>query len=164
MPYPELTETIRRVVAREKFTFGANIHITLKQSRNLPEILEDPGYDVIVARGYTSKGLKSPDGMNLSSKPVVEIPVSIYDLIHAIDDCMHGSFPEHIAVVGSFFTDEEIAILNKVFPCELHRYQLGQVEEIPDLLEKARKDGCKALIGGNRLRLLHRKKCKRAMV
>lgn len=160
VPYPELTETIRRVVAKEKFTFGANINITLKQSRNLPEILEDPGYDVIVARGYTSKGLKSPDGKNLSSKPVVEIPVSIYDLIHAIDECMDGSFPEHIAVVGSFFTEEEIAILNKVFPCELHRYQLGRVEEIPALLEQAGKDGCKAFIGGNRLRLYIEKNVK----
>lgn len=153
VPYPELTETIRRVVSCKRFSFDGNINITLKQSRNLPEILEDPGYDVIVARGYTSKGLKSPGGVNVSAKPVVEIPVSIYDLIHAMDDRLNGDFPEHVAVAGSYFTDEEISILNKVLSCELHRYPFEQVEEIPALLDRARKDGCKVLIGGNRVRL-----------
>lgn len=100
--------------------------------------------DIIIARGVTYLALKE----KLKDIPVIEIAVTGYDVIRAIDECKRSFNTERIAVIGSESMIFGAESLNKIMNVKLNTFQIKDEQEALEALEMARKYNCEAIVGG----------------
>ncbi len=100
--------------------------------------------DIVIARGVTYLALKE----KLKDIPVIEIAVTGYDVIRAIDECKRSFNTERIAVIGSESMIFGAESLNKIMNVKLHTFQIKNEQGAVEALEMARKNNCEAIVGG----------------
>lgn len=100
--------------------------------------------DIIIARGVTYLALKE----KLKDIPVIEIVVTGYDVIRAIDECKRSFNAERIAVIGSESMIFGAESLNKIMNVKLNTFQIRDEQEALQALEMAQKYNCEAIVGG----------------
>ena len=96
-------------------------------------------YDCIISRGGTANLIR-----RVTELPVVEVPLSVYDVLSAMK--LAENYSSRYAIVGFPSITEPAHTL-----CELLRYQLDiytvhSAEEAADTLERIKGDGCRMVV------------------
>lgn len=100
--------------------------------------------DVIMARGATAYFLREKNYYI----PVVEIPVSVHSVVHALHEAVNKSGKKKIGVIGSINMVMGIENLSDVLNMEIKTYVYSHNSEIKKYVNQAVKDGVEVIIGG----------------
>lgn len=106
--------------------------------------LKDCSSDIIIARGVTYLALKK----NMPHMSVIEIAVTGYDVIRAIDECKRKYSPKKIAVIGMesmIFGSDSLA---KIMGVEIETFKIENEEESAQAIETAKEHGADAIVSG----------------
>ena len=98
VPYPELVRDVEEVFQLHPMHSRLRKRVEVigaeELDRHYPDLARTS--DVLVARGYTAQRLK---GFN-PTIPVVTLPISSYDIIRAVEECIRHYHPSRIALIG----------------------------------------------------------------
>lgn len=106
--------------------------------------LKDCSSDIIIARGVTYLALKK----NMAHISVIEIAVTGYDIIRAIDECKRKYKAKKIAVIGAesmIFGAESLA---EIMGVDIEAFEIENEEESIQAIETAKEKGADAVVSG----------------
>ena len=150
VPYPELMEQVKEVVANHPEREKVNADVQALRVDEIPDIPAG-AYDAIIARGYTAQKTLAKYS---ETTPTIRVHISGYDIIRAIHECREKFHPKKIAVCGSEESLSEAASVCKILGVEANVYAPVRNQDLPEVLNKAIKDGCDALVSGYSANLL----------
>jgi len=143
IPYPEIIPVVEDVF-QEQGTGGWELEIVL--SKFVREIADwkDTGTDVLIARGVTAAALKKI----VRGTPVVELPVSGYEVMRAIWECQKKYAPRKIAIVGSRDMIYGVKKIEEIIGIELMVVEVQHEDEAESVLQAVKDSGVAVIIGG----------------
>lgn len=100
--------------------------------------------DAVIARGVTASALRRTD----TACPVIDLPVTGYDVIHAVQQCKERFQARKIAAMGSHSMIYGAKNIADVLAVEIACYPVEQEEDAERCLKKARQEGVEAVISG----------------
>ena len=100
--------------------------------------------DAIIARGATASALR----LKFPHIPVVDLPVTGYDVIHAVHECGQRFQARKIAVMGSDSMIYDVQRVSSVLDVQLECFRVLQEEEAEQGIEIALQQGFDAVISG----------------
>lgn len=142
-PYPELRKKVEEVLAchPEKSKLNAVVRSVVAEA--LPSALTD-NYDAIIARGYTAQKLNTV----YQHVPVIQMPISGYDVLQALATCCERFHPRQIAVFGSEATISGANDICHLLQVKAKIYAPVKYDELEKTIQQSIADGCDALVGG----------------
>ena len=149
VPYPKLKTRVLEVFQRYQKSTGLDIDLFLTEvdwkTSRLTELPSE--IDVLIARGYGARLLQTWYKGELTA-PVVEMSMSAYDVIHAVQECERQFSAKKVGFVGDFLSIAEAHMLDSFFHCDFRAYFSPDQTEIRAQVRRALDDGCDAIIGG----------------
>ncbi len=132
-----------RFEAHEHEEFTGSFMVTLQPQLYLDSLRES---DIIVVRGVTALNVKRL----LPDSAVVEIPFSGYDVISTAIKIVQENGKVPIGIVNSTNMVYSASNIVELLGTELRRYifEVNTPEEITRLVDKAIREGCRAIMGG----------------
>ena len=100
----------------------------LEEGVNIVSAYSSNSYDIIISRGGTAELLK-----NVVDIPVVEVPLSFYDIFKAIQ--MSANLGTHRAVVGFESITHNVKIINDLLDLNLDIYTLVDVSDTKTIMQ-----------------------------
>ena len=143
-PYPEIRETIESALERHPRR-NEIIHRVIDGSAEQLDTISLKPCDAIVLRGFSAKKVREQSNLDA---PVVEIDISGYDVVTAVQECRDRYDAKQIAFVGFYNAFYGITKFDRLLGCGIRLYVSRNLEELPALLRRAREEGCDAVIGG----------------
>ncbi len=150
VPYPELEKKVSEILDSHPLRASLQKRIEMRTADQLDKFKFDAGSDVIIARGFTAYSLRKM----FPHLPVIELPITAYDLIRALNECISLYAPEKVAFIGNFAALEEAKELEHIVCCDIEVYHTPKVEDVENAVEQAHKDNCSAFIGGYSVNLI----------
>lgn len=150
VPYPELMEQIKEVVANHPEREKVNADVQALRVDEIPDIPAGT-YDAIIARGYTAQKTLTKYS---ETTPTIRVHISGYDIIRAVYECREKYHPKKIAICGLDESLSEAAGVCKILGVEANVYAPVRNQDLPQVLNKAIEDGCDALVSGYSANLL----------
>lgn len=150
VPYPELMEQVKEVVANHPEREKVNADVQALRVDEIPDIPAGT-YDAIIARGYTAQKTLAKYS---EATPTIRVHISGYDIIRAVYECREKYHPKKIAICGSDESLSEAASVCKILGVEANVYAPVRNQDLPQVLNKAIEDGCDALVSGYSANLL----------
>lgn len=140
MPYNGMQHTMERV-AEDYPNIQMDIYTgDLENGLSIVRKHAEEDYDCIISRGGTAQLIQ----MN-TDIPVVEIPLSVYDILHSMR--LAENYTEEYAVVGFSSITKVAHILCDLLNKKINIYTVQNTEEAQDLLAKLQQNNCRAVIG-----------------
>lgn len=146
LPYKELEDTVNKVLKEHpnRNIIEENIYVLADEKRL--RTIRFKG-DVIIARGITAVRIKE----NEIHIPLIEIPVTGYDIIRAVNECTKRFKAKRIACIGSSNMIYGIKNIKEILGVELVSYHLGTKSEMRLQIKEAVQAGADAIIGGEEI-------------
>jgi transcriptional regulator, propionate catabolism operon regulatory protein len=142
IPYYDLEETVNKYLAdaRHQDAIFNTTHIV--GTEDVKKLKFD--CDIIIARGITCAALREYH----PEITVVEIPVTGYDVICALDECKRRFGAKRIAVIGAVNMVYGSPILNNIMDIEVMVYRVNKEEDASYYIHDAVERGADAIVGG----------------
>lgn len=150
VPYPELMEQVKKVVANHPEREKVNADVQALRVDEIPDIPAGT-YDAIIARGYTAQKTLTKYS---ETTPTIRVHISGYDIIRSVYECREKYHPKKIAICGLDESLSEAASVCKILGVEANVYAPVRNQDLPQVLNKAIEDGCDALVSGYSANLL----------
>lgn len=150
VPYPELMEQVKEVVANHPEREKVNADVQALRVDEIPDIPSGT-YDAIIARGYTAQKTLTKYS---ETTPTIRVHISGYDIIRSVYECREKYHPKKIAICGLDESLSEAASVCKILGVEANVYAPVRNQDLPQVLNKAIEDGCDALVSGYSANLL----------
>ena len=150
VPYPELMEQVKEVVANHPEREKVNADVQALRVDEIPDIPAGT-YDAIIARGYTAQKTLTKYS---ETTPTIRVHISGYDIIRSVYECREKYHPKKIAICGLDESLSEAAGVCKILGVEANVYAPVRNQDLPQVLNKAIEDGCDALVSGYSANLL----------
>lgn len=150
VPYPELMEQVKEVVANHPEREKVNADVQALRVDEIPDIPAGT-YDAIIARGYTAQKTLTKYS---ETTPTIRVHISGYDIIRSVYECREKYHPKKIAICGLDESLSEAASVCKILGVEVNVYAPVRNQDLPQVLNKAIEDGCDALVSGYSANLL----------
>lgn len=150
VPYPELMEQVKEVVANHPEREKVNADVQALRVDEIPDIPAGT-YDAIIARGYTAQKTLTKYS---ETTPTIRVHISGYDIIRSVYECREKYHPKKIAICGLDESLSEAASVCKILGVEANVYAPVRNQDLPQVLNKAIEDGCAALVSGYSANLL----------
>lgn len=96
-------------------------------------------YDVIISRGGTAQKLREQ-----VSLPVIDIPISEYDILRALH--LAENFSSKHAIVGFSNITDNAGVLAKLLSIPLHPFTIHDSGEVQDVLNRVAQEGYQAIL------------------
>ena len=144
IPYPELEEKVNQIFKTHPLRAQLKKRIEMRTADELNRFVFNAHSDVIIARGYTVYGLRRM----IPDLPVIELPITAYDLIRSLNECISRYAPQKVAFIGNYAALDDAAELGNIVRCGVQSYYAASVEEVDQVVGQAAADGCTAFIGG----------------
>lgn len=143
VPYPDMKETVLAVLGKYSRSAELEHRVVVASMEVLADIAIHP-CDVVIARGYTARRVKAehPD------IPVVEMNISAYDVLEAIQECRAVQPTQRIAFVGFYSAFNGIERFSGIFSCHIRVYIPTAFADIDRSIDQALADGCDVIVGG----------------
>ena len=142
VPYRELKDVVIQAFQDFDGRSEINLHVVYL---NYEEVKKHEFIgDVIVARGLSASFI---DNLELET-PLVEIPITGYDVIQAVHTGMKECAPEHIAFIGSPDVVYQAEVLEEFLGIKVSSYPIQHGSRYPEVIETARRAGADLFIGG----------------
>ena len=100
--------------------------------------------DVVIARGLTGYAAKRL----LNDTPVIELPITAYDILRAIIDCRTAFGTQRLAIVGSPDMVCNVSTLQEITGMDIEILLIADEGEAETKISKARSRGVTTVIGG----------------
>lgn len=100
--------------------------------------------DAMIARGATASALRSRN----PNIPVIDLPVTGYDVIHAVHECGKRFQARKIAIMGSDSMIADVQRVSAVLDVQIECFRVMREEEAEQSLQVARQHGIDAVISG----------------
>ena len=100
--------------------------------------------DAMIARGATASALRS----RYPNIPVIDLPVTGYDVIHAVHECGKRFQARKIAIMGSDSMIADVQRVSAVLDVQIECFRVMREEEAEQRLQAARQHGIDAVISG----------------
>lgn len=100
--------------------------------------------DAVIARGVTASAIRKIQ----SQIPVIELPVTGYDVIRAVDRCKKKFNPKKVALIGSSNMIYGAQSLKEILDVEIACYLVGREDDAWQCVDQARQSGADVVIGG----------------
>ena len=113
----------------------------LEEGVEAAQLLVEQGTKVLVSRGETTTKLRAAG----FSVPIVDIPITVHDVIPLIDRARHYS--SRIAVVGFGAVFRAAEVVAPILSVELDIYRLKSPSEISSVVKQVRENGHTILVG-----------------
>lgn len=143
-PYPEIRDTIKSALARHPRRDEIIPRVIDGSAEELHSMSLSP-CDAIVLRGFSARKIREEKNLDV---PVVEIDISGYDVVTAVQECRDKYNARQIAFVGFYNAFYGITKFDRLLGCGIKLYASRNLAELPGLLRQARREGCDAVIGG----------------
>lgn len=138
-PYPGLVEAIHQVV-QDAEDIDATIKVgDMKDGALIAKSMMAQHFDVIISRGGTALLIR--DTVNL---PVIDIPVSVYDIIRSIK--MAENYSEKFAIAGYPSITDCARILCDLLQLDTEIVTFHKMEDIPQQITSLRQKGYELVI------------------
>ncbi|PZE19337.1 sigma-54-dependent Fis family transcriptional regulator [Paenibacillus xerothermodurans] len=139
-PYPGLKDLLQQV-SKEDARFEIDIEVAdLKKAIPIVASAKAQSYDIIMSRGGTSNVIRER-----VSTPVVDIPVSGYDILRVLTLVKNSN--SKVAVIGFPNICRGAAAVLSVLDFEIPIYSIERAAEVPATLQKAFKHGATLVLG-----------------
>lgn len=142
VPYAKMGELVRRTFA-EQDDGRWQLEVVLVTGVR-PLVGRDIPGDVVVARGVTYQALKQ----QLSGTPVVELPVSGYDIMRAVLACKQRYNARRVAIVGSRDMIYGAQSAQEIMSVDVITAAVEQEEDAEACLRRLKEGGITTIIGG----------------
>ena len=142
IPYYDLQETVEKYLSRARHrnvVFDTTHIVGVEDVKKLKF-----DCDIIIARGITCDALRKFH----KDITVVEIPVTGYDVISALDECKRRFGARRIAVIGSGNMVMGSPSLNNILDIEVLVYPVEQETDAEEHIQSALDRGVEAIVGG----------------
>lgn len=139
-PYPDMQIALERTrenypaVRLDVYTANLDEAVTLLHS------LDTRDYDAILSRGGTADRLRA-----VSSIPVIDIPISVYDILRAMK--LVENYSPDYAIVGFSRITSPAHTIAELLGYDRSIYTLESADEVRPLLERIKRDGVTMMIG-----------------
>ncbi len=147
VPYPEMCELIRPLFARYAHITPMSVeYLQASEVGNRAHALEEDGCEVIISRGLYARLAKRSVRL-----PVVEIKVTAQELgilVLELRRLLSLECPR-IGLIGFSNMICDTSQFNTLFRIDLFHYMVSTEEELSAAVDRARDDGCLAVIGGD---------------
>ena len=142
IPYSDIWDKVQGLIGEvnERGVIFETVHLVGTQV--VPIVGKDS--DIIVARGVTYLSLKK----KLKNVSMVEIAVTGYDIIRAVNECKKKYNPKKIAIIGSESIIYEVDDLEGILNVKLEVFKITNEEDAQYALEKAKDLNVEAIVGG----------------
>lgn len=142
IPYKEIEEKVQALLAEidEEGVVFSTTHIIGTQETFLKEC----DSDIVIARGITYLALKN----NLKNVPVIEIVVTGYDIIRALNECKKKYKSKRIAIIASEAIIYEVKCLEEIMDFEIEVFKIANEENIIQALNTAKEHNADTIVGG----------------
>jgi propionate catabolism operon transcriptional regulator len=142
IPYSDIWDKVQGFLkeVNEKGIIFETVHMVGTQV----DPLEMKDSDIIVARGVTYLTLKK----KFKDVSMIEIAVTGYDIIRAVNECKKRYNPSKIAIIGSESIIYEIDDLAEILNVKIEVYKIRNEEDAQCALVKAKESGADAIVAG----------------
>ncbi|WHH60355.1 sigma 54-interacting transcriptional regulator [Petroclostridium sp. X23] len=142
IPYKEIEAKVKsylKEVEDEKIIFET-AHILGTQET----FLKQCSSDIVVARGITYLAFKK----NLKNVSVIEIAVTGYDIITAVNECKKKYNTKKVAIIASESIIYEVDSLKEIMGIDIEVFKIKDEEDIEGALKTAQTLRADAIVGG----------------
>ena len=115
IPYPELEEKVNKIFQNHPLRARLRKRIEMRTADELETFSFNAHSDVIIARGYTACGLRKMT----PELPIIELPITAYDLIRALNECITLYSPKKVAFIGNYTALSEADELGNFVNCDI---------------------------------------------
>lgn len=143
VPYPDMEATVRGVLARHPRREELSVRVVASTVDSL-DMVDKGGCDAIIARGYTARAL-SQKGLDM---PLVEMRISAYDVLRALQECQRTHSPRVVGFVGFYSALSGIEQFSGMFGCRVRVWIPPDASHMDSMLDQAEATGCEVIIGG----------------
>lgn len=144
IPYDEIEDEVLSLINEVKGIKEEGVIFKTDKVIGTHEAIRDYGSDIIVARGITYLTLKK----YYKDKSIVEIEVSGYDVIRAINECKKKYNAKKIAIIGSETMIYGTESLEEIMGVSIEVFKIEDEEDIVKALDIAAGHGIDAIVGG----------------
>lgn len=144
VPYPELEPVVREVYSEYTRKDRVSVEFKVMTVDMVRQYVPEREYDVFVGRNFSMEELKRqyPD------KPVVNIPITGYDIVHAIHEAKQLCKCRKAGIVGRFYHKYQYEDLEEITGLETAYYPVDQSNNLEACVQEAVSQGCDCIIGG----------------
>ncbi|MCB2356378.1 sigma-54-dependent Fis family transcriptional regulator [Clostridium estertheticum] len=140
VPYEGLRELLKDICSKyENIVMDIEI-ADLDGSIPIAREADKRGYDIILSRGGTANIIRE-----YAEIPVIEIPVSGYDILHVLTLIKNSS--TKMAAIGFSNICKGTEIVRELLNIDLPIYSLNKETEVTQVLQKAFNDGIQIVLG-----------------
>ncbi len=142
VPYLDLQETVQRCIDRyrdERISFESFHILGVEEAKRLRF-----SGDIVIARGITYAAVREYH----PEVTAVEIPVTGYDVIRALDECRREFRARKIAIIGSGNMIYGAQTLHGILDVEVVCYRAQLESDTGALVREALQGGAEAIVGG----------------
>ena len=138
-PYPSMGVVLSQVASNMQGILLDIREGDLEEAIDLVNQLDQSRYDVIISRGGTAKMLQ-----DYTSLPVVEVKISVYDMLRSIK--LAENYQDGYAIVGFENITESAHVLCDLLQKSMKIITLRSSGEVESVLAGLRADGCRLVI------------------
>lgn len=143
IPYPEMRKVVEQTFNEQRETEW-QLEVVLATGVRKIDCLVDNGSDVIVARGVTAAALKRL----LPDIPVVDLPVSGYDIMRAACECRKRFAAGSIGIVGSKDMIYGAKSIESLMDIKLAVIEVQDENDAEPSIQQLKANGIDVMVGG----------------
>ncbi len=139
-PYDGM-KTLMQNAAKDRDDLDLDVYVgDLKEGVKIAQQYYQSNYDVIISRGGTAELLRQS-----TTIPVVEIVLSVYDILRAIK--LSEAYAQQYAVVGFPSITKEAFLLCDLLQYNVDIYTIHSLEELDEILQNLKTKGYRMVLG-----------------
>lgn len=144
LPYPELKKQVEDIYEKNGKPSGLNVDIRSKKAEELDQIPDLGKYDVLIGRGHSARILKQ---MN-SACSVIDIPVTGYDVLRAIEEARNQFQSRKIALFLSDEHNHDQQVLSSVSGIRVDTFVVQDIGDMESTMRYIKERGYDTVVGG----------------
>lgn len=142
VPHLDIEETVEQCIAEyaeKNIVFDTTHIIGVEDAKRLRF-----DSDIVIARGMTSAAVKKYH----PQVTVIDIPVTGYEVLRAIDECRRNFFVSSVAIIAAENMVYGAQSLSRMLDVDVTCYKIDHESDAESLIETALDAGADAIIGG----------------
>lgn len=144
VPYPKLEETAKSIYIKHFLRPDLQVDIRVIRAEEIEQANLKEKYDLIIGRGYSAALLKKRE----SDRPVIEIPITGYDIIRALLISKEKYNCRKAAVIVSSAYNHDEESLSRLSGIDVIVREVPEFKNMSQAVEKVRQAGYTNIIGG----------------
>lgn len=144
VPYPELEGRVMDIWETHFRSSGLDVDVLSATVAELTTAVNLDEYDIIIGRGHTAQRLKQING----DYSVVDIPITGYDVLRAIEEAKQRYQCRRIALFLSAARNHDAKVLSNISGLDIRIFIVQDVSEMEPTMAYVMQEGYEVVIGG----------------